>query len=100
MSARTITFRVEENQAKNRFWYTLVAGNGDTVMTSKSDYSEKAGARRAARRMIKALRSTDLVLEYTDRTGRLVRETEDVAASEAMTPEQGRANPAASPYAG
>jgi uncharacterized protein YegP (UPF0339 family) len=74
MSERVITFRVESNRAKNSHWYTLVAGNGNTVMTSKAKYADKANAKRAAKDMIKALLSTQLVLEYTDPSGRRLRE--------------------------
>lgn len=63
MATRTIRFRVESNETKSSFWYTLVAGNGNTVMTSKATYSDKATARRAAQRLIAFLGAAPLVLD-------------------------------------
>lgn len=82
MSTRSVKFRVESNKAKSSFWYTLVAGNGDTVMTSKASYSAKAKAKRAAKRMIETLLSSQLVLEYEDKDGQWYQEeAEPVTAS-------------------
>lgn len=72
---RQIRFRVESNRAKNRFWYTLVSGNGNTTMTSKSSYSDHDVAKRAAIRQIRALQSAPLALEYTTASGRVVTES-------------------------
>lgn len=80
MATRPLAFRVENNKAKSSFWYTLVAGNGDTVMTSKSTYSEKASAKRAAKRQIENLQSADLMLEYENEDGVWVQETTEVEA--------------------
>lgn len=74
MGIRPIRFRVESNKSKSTFWYTLVAGNGDTVMTSKAKYSSLSTAKRAARRQIDALTSSDLVLEYEESEGEWVQE--------------------------
>lgn len=71
---RPITFRVESNKSKTKHWYTLVAGNGDTVMTSKTSYRERSAAKRAAKRTIKALRWSPPILEYVDQNGALRRE--------------------------
>ena len=78
MSANTreIKFRVESNEQKDSHWYTFVAGNGNTVMTSKAKYASKANAKRAAKDAIRALRGTPMVLEYTDRDGRTIREAD------------------------
>lgn len=74
MGIRPIRFRVESNKAKSSFWYTLVAGNGDTVMTSKASYSTRAKAKRAAKNQIKALGESQLVLEYEEGDGSWVQE--------------------------
>lgn len=73
MATNRIRFRVEHNKAKTSFWYTLVAGNGNTVMTSKSTYDDYDNAKRAARRQIEALREAPLVLEF-ERDGETVQE--------------------------
>lgn len=80
MAPRPIAFRVETNKSKSSFWYTLVAGNGDTVMTSKSTYAEKASAKRAAKRQIENLQSADLMLEYENEDGLWVQETVEAEA--------------------
>lgn len=81
MGTNPIRFKVESNKAKSSFWYTLVAGNGNTTMTSKAKYSSDESARRAARNQIEALQSTDLVLEYENADGDLVQEVSEVSAS-------------------
>jgi len=74
MINRAIRFRVESNKAKSSYWYTLVAGNGNTIMTSKSTYVDKQVAKRAARRLIDALQASPLELEYTTPSGQVLRE--------------------------
>lgn len=81
MNPRPITFKVQSNRAKSSFWYTLVSGNGNTTMTSKAKYSTHDTAKRAAQRQIKALQSSQLVLEYTDSAGQTHREAEEVVVS-------------------
>lgn len=78
MSTRPQRFRVEHNKAKSSFWYTMVAGNGDTVMTSKTKYDDYDNALRAARDRVQALQTTDLVVEF-ERDGELYEETYAVA---------------------
>lgn len=87
MGTRPIRFRVENNKSKSNFWYTLVAGNGDTVMTSKASYSDKASAKRAAKRMIEALGESQLVLEYEESDGSWVQ-VEQVPAKKAAAPQK------------
>lgn len=94
MGTRPIRFRVESNKSKSSFWYTLVAGNGDTVMTSKASYSDKAGAKRAAKRMIEALGGAPLLLEYEESDGSWVQ-VEQVPAktlASAVRPSQKKAD--------
>ncbi len=86
MSNRTIRVRVESNRAKNSFWYTLVAGNGNTILTSKAKYSDKDMAKRAAKRLIAALQSTPLELEYTTASGVTVREGSGSVSQETTSP--------------
>lgn len=82
MGTRPIRFRVENNKSKSSFWYTLVAGNGDTVMTSKTTYADTAAVKRAASRMIEALSGAPLVLEYEESDGSWVQ-VEQVPAKKA-----------------
>lgn len=100
MATRSVAFRVESNKAKSSFWYTLVAGNGNTVMTSKATYVDRSTAKRAARNQILSMQSADLVLEYDDGSGRRVREVVGGEPSVAITPEEARLHPERSPYAG
>lgn len=64
MGTNPMRFRVESNKAKSSFWYTLVAGNGNTIMTSKAKYDDYGNALRAARNAAESLQSTDLIVEY------------------------------------
>lgn len=87
MTTRPIRFRVECNKAKSSFWYTLVAGNGNTVMTSKAKYADRGNAKRAANRMIDSLLGAQLVLEYEESEGEWVQEAvEMVVASGPVAP--------------
>lgn len=81
MGIRPIRFRVESNKSKSTFWYTLVAGNGDTVMTSKAKYDSKSNAKRAAKRQIDALLGAQLVLEYEEADGQWVQEAVEMVVS-------------------
>lgn len=45
--------------------YTVVSGNGQTLLTSEQ-YFDKASAKRAARRFIEAINQAPMKLEYWD----------------------------------
>lgn len=81
MGTNPMRFRVESNKAKSSFWYTLVAGNGNTTMTSKAKYSGEDAARRAARNQIESLQSSDLMLEFENADGELVQEVSPSVAA-------------------
>ena len=82
-------FRVESNRAKNSFWYTMVAGNGNTVMTSKTKYDDYDNALRAARDRALALQSTDIVVEF-EHDGDVYEEVYPSASVEAGPSDQPR----------
>lgn len=83
--------RVESNKAKSSFWYTLVAGNGNTVMTSKAKYSSDDSARRAARNQVESLQSSDLILEFENADGELVQEVSPSVAASTVSADSGQA---------
>ena len=86
MGKRTIRFRVERNRARDTYWYTLVAGNGNTIMTSKTTYSDRDVAKRAARNLVEALQSSALELEYTTASGQVIREGGESVSREKTSP--------------
>ncbi|AEJ95297.1 hypothetical protein SEA_LITTLELAF_13 [Mycobacterium phage LittleLaf] len=63
---RTVRIRIESNKAKTSFWYTLVAGNGNTIMRSTAKYTTEWNCRTAATRLCDALRFSPLAVEVQD----------------------------------
>lgn len=84
-------FRIEDNPFTGAFWYTLVSGNGNTIMTSKATYTDRSVAKRAAERARDALQSSEIIVEVA--AGR------KEATSKKMTAQEGRMHPEKSPYA-
>lgn len=60
---------------KPRFWFTLVANNGQILMTSET-YTRKSNAVKGMQAVIRAFAKGDIYQSYTDHTGAKKQEKE------------------------